>query len=68
MPYVYQEYPKWIVGPGVIVQNAAEERCIRWQWERTSSSSGAAGPWLAVSVRPSAICRSSSVSRRLSPP
>ena len=28
MPYVYQEYPKWIAGPEVIVQNAAEERCI----------------------------------------
>src|SRR5215472_4965906 len=34
MPYVYQEYPKWIAGPEVIVQNAAEERCIRWQWSR----------------------------------
>ena len=34
MPYVYQEYPKWIVGPGVIVQNAAEERCIRCRWSR----------------------------------
>jgi hypothetical protein len=34
MPYVYQEYPKWIAGPDVIVQNAAEERCIRRQWSR----------------------------------
>jgi hypothetical protein len=34
MPYVYQEYPKWIAGPEVIVQNAAEERCIRRQWSR----------------------------------
>ena len=34
MPYVYQEYPKWIDGPDVIVQNAAEERCIRRQWSR----------------------------------
>ena len=32
MPYVYQEYPKWIAGPEVIVQYAAEERCIRWRW------------------------------------
>jgi hypothetical protein len=28
MPNVYQEYPKWIAGPDVIVQNAAEERCM----------------------------------------
>jgi hypothetical protein len=34
MPYVYQEYPKWIAGPEVIVQYAAEERCIRWRWSR----------------------------------
>ena len=34
MPYVYQEYPKWIVGPEVIVQNAVEERCIRRRWSR----------------------------------
>ena len=34
MPYVYQEYPKWIAGPEVIVQNAAEERCIRRRWSR----------------------------------
>jgi hypothetical protein len=34
MPYVYQEYPKWIAGPEVIVQNAAEERCIRRRWAR----------------------------------
>jgi hypothetical protein len=32
MTYVYQEYPKWIAGPDVIVQNAAKERCIRRQW------------------------------------
>jgi hypothetical protein len=34
MPYVYQEYPKWLSGPEVIVQNATEERCIRWKWSR----------------------------------
>jgi hypothetical protein len=34
MPYVYQEYPKWIAGPEVIVRNAAEERCIRRRWSR----------------------------------
>ena len=34
MPYVYQEYPKWIAGPDVIVRNGAEERCILWQWSR----------------------------------
>jgi hypothetical protein len=33
-PPIYQEYPKWIVGPEVIVQNAAEERCIRQRWAR----------------------------------
>ena len=34
MPYVYQEYPKWIDGPDAIIRNGAEERCIRWQWSR----------------------------------
>jgi hypothetical protein len=33
-PYHYQEYPKWLPGPEVIVQNAAEERRVRWEWAR----------------------------------
>ena len=30
-PYVHHEFPKWIDGPAgpVIVQNVAEERCMR---------------------------------------
>jgi hypothetical protein len=47
MPYVYQEYPKWIAGPDVIVRNASEERCIRWQWSRMPCSAAAStrSPW-----------------------
>jgi hypothetical protein len=35
-PYVYQEFPKWIHGPDgpVIVQNAKEERRIRFERAR----------------------------------
>lgn len=35
-PYAYQEYPKWLHSPNgsVIVQNAEEERRIRWERAR----------------------------------
>jgi hypothetical protein len=37
-PYVHHEFPKWIDGPAgpVIVQNSAEERCIRLALGRES--------------------------------
>jgi hypothetical protein len=32
--FCYQEYPKWLPGPNLIVQNAVEERRVRWEWAR----------------------------------
>jgi hypothetical protein len=34
--YVYREFPKWVTGPDgpVIVQNAEEERRLRWERAR----------------------------------
>jgi|HubBroStandDraft_6_1064221.scaffolds.fasta_scaffold1024959_2 hypothetical protein len=34
--YVYREFPKWVIGPDgpVIVQNAEQERRLRWERAR----------------------------------